>query len=108
LETPSVTLRTATSGGFISRTTLDVVVWLARKDSNLRSPDPEMSDLNQLRQRFSELNLVARAVKIGECQTNTLRRVMRTAEFVCESSELMVLARLYDETVASPLSTHVG
>jgi hypothetical protein len=62
LEMPSVTLRTATSGGFASATTLDVVVWLARKDSNLRSPDPEISDPNQLRQLFTELSPAVHAV----------------------------------------------
>jgi hypothetical protein len=70
--------------------------WLARKDSNLQSPDPESSDLDRAREPIFELSPAPRAVWIRECQPNTPRRVMRTTEFVCESSELTVLRRLYD------------
>jgi hypothetical protein len=45
LEMPSVTLKTTSPGGLTVDQTLHVVVWLARKDSNLRSPDPESGAL---------------------------------------------------------------
>jgi hypothetical protein len=36
--------------------TNQVEVWLAGKDSNLRSPDPEITDPNQARQLLSDLS----------------------------------------------------
>ena len=36
--------------------------WLARKDSNLRSPDPESSDVNRSSQPIFELNPASHAV----------------------------------------------
>jgi hypothetical protein len=37
-------------------------VWLARKDSNLRSPDPESDDVNRVCQPIFELSPAPRAV----------------------------------------------
>jgi hypothetical protein len=43
----------------------DGVVWLARKDSNLRSPDPELDDVDRVCQPFFELSSASRAVFLG-------------------------------------------
>ncbi len=62
--------------------------WLTRKDSNLRSPDPESDDANRVCQPIFELSSAPRAVCIRECQANIPRRVMRTSGFAHESSEV--------------------
>ena len=51
--------------------TPQVVVWLARKDSNLRSPDPEIDDPNRASGPVSALRSTPRAICLGECQANT-------------------------------------
>ena len=48
LEMPSVTRRTTSSGGPNPVRLHRWGYWLARKDSNLRSPDPESDDVNQV------------------------------------------------------------
>ena len=63
--------------------------WLARKDSNLRSPDPESDDPNRARGPISVLRSTSRAVCFGECQANTPERVLRTSEIARESGELI-------------------
>ena len=50
LEMPSVTLRTTSSGGLNPVRPHRLWCWLARKDSNLRSPDPESVARNQPRE----------------------------------------------------------
>jgi hypothetical protein len=63
--------------------------WLARKDSNLRSPDPESDNPNRARGPISVLRPTVHAVSFGECQANTPGRVLRTSEIAKESGELV-------------------
>src|ERR1019366_10830685 len=52
---PPIELRTTRSGGLATLAAPQVVVWLARKDSNLRSPDPETNDPDRARGPMSVL-----------------------------------------------------
>ena len=62
---------------------------VGEKDSNLRSPDPELDDPNQGRAPISVLRSTSRAVCFGECQANTPERVLRTSESAKVSGELV-------------------
>jgi hypothetical protein len=72
--------------------------WLARKDSNLRSPDPESNDPNRAREPISVLRSTSRAVCFGSVRRTLLGGSCAPAKAQVRQANSLAADRSYPRT----------